>query len=829
MCISKLIYLKQNRKRLDYIRKNRKHIIPFVGAGISVSCGLYTWQQLLDTLASEYLTKTELKKYKYSTNYLEYAEAIVSASGNPDAVMRRIGEIFEERDIHIEKSPYLLVSSFSNNIVTTNYDQILETAAKKFRNKDELKVLLPCLTGQMTAAIQENQRAILKMHGSIEESSSMVFSESQYDEFYRDNMPLPMFLETFFSGKSILFVGCSLTKDRTMDILAKCIKRNRSIRHYAIIELPQDPDEEITQRNYLTSIGIDPIYYPAGDYESVELLLAYLAEDNSFIKEAKHILSKYVNTNHDNDIFRVLISIINESYYNTAKDYPELLELNGEILGLSSDYEASIDANEKASSSLYDICITMFDLLSRSGISSAYDIKENLINHFAEAALRETDIRQILQKQYTLRTPKPLDIEGKSDDELTKLADKLNRKIQYEPEMGFQYFIDNYNQAIDLLDHAYERIEMHQRVLLCNTIGAWATYVLDTKKPEKYLGLAISTIESLDESEQPYGLLSKCYCNLALLTARNRDYKMAMKYAEKDLEYKQHIHENKRLYAGSLGHYALYQKECDPFAAIQTYIDVIKMKYENIKNADHLRYERDENIDTKTIRYKLIASWATSIFDLGLLAKDLLFYQLAHDFISLANEYRYKLVNNISKDYNSSCNVAAELAALLHQHQDIQSYINAVEGRINMNSKLSTTIYHSWYICSLYFYEHRDYDSAKHYIRQFYKSFYFHGDVTDIRQEVRAKLLETKILLKYNSDTISAQKVLDEAIEILKKTYQSNSFWFIEPYTLYENINNCYSKNLIDLKEKYSQKRENANIRLKQFVDELLIIRPHLE
>ena len=101
--------------------------------------------------------------------------------------------------------------------------------------------------------------------------------------------------------------------------------------------------------------------------------------------------------------------------------------------------------------------------------------------------------------------------------------------------------------------------------------------------------------------------------------------------------------------------------------------------------------------------------------------------------------------------------------------------------------------------------------------------------MTDIRQEVRAKLLETKILLKYNSDTISAQKVLDEAIEILKKTYQSNSFWFIEPYTLYENINNCYSKNLIDLKEKYSQKRENANIRLKQFVDELLIIRPHLE
>ncbi len=829
-----MINLRQNRKRLDNIRKNRRNTIPFVGAGISAGCGLYTWRKLLDILAVEYLTFKERKKFTDAGDYLEYAEAIVNASGNQDAVMRRIGEIFEETDICIGKAPYLLVSSFANNIVTTNYDLILESSAKKFGNKSELKVLLPCLTGQMTAAIQENQRCLLKIHGSVEETTSMVFSESQYNEFYSDGKPLPIFLETFFSGRSLLFIGCSLTKDRTIDVLAKCISRNPRIRHYAIVELPQDPDEEVKQKNYLTSIGIDPIYYPKGEYGAVELLLEYLAEDNSFIKEAKKILNEFIsedlNSNLVDDAYDILISMLNESYYNTAKDFPELLELSKDCIDIVRDYKAAIDATKKVSMSLYDICINMFNILSRSGIKSAHDIRECLINSFSDAALRETDIRSMLQKQHIVYVSNPLNIEGKSDKELTELADKLNRKIQFENEMGFRHFMDYYNQAIELLDTAYERIEMHQRVILCNTIGAWGTFVLDTEKPRKYLNLAISTIESLDEREQPYSLLSKCYCNLALLMARDENYIMAVKYAKKDLQYKLLIDENPRLYAGSMGHYALYQKECDPFSAIQTYIEVIRLKRNNIDDdINELRYERDKHVDIKNMKHKLMASWATGVFDLGLLAKDLTFYQLADDFIKLANEYRYEIIDKVSKDYNASCNVEVELDVLLYKDQDIQRYISAVDGRVNMNPELSTTIYHSWYICALFFYGHGNYNDAKHYIRKFYKDFYFQGDVIDTRQEVRAKLLEARILLRTNSNVRTAQSVLNEAINLLKKVYSSDSYWLIEPYTLNEKIDDRYSEDLNRLKEKYVIKREEAYVLLKKFFKEVNLTKPIMD
>ena len=838
MRLSELLKLKQNRKRLECIRGNRKMVVPFVGAGISVACGLYTWRQLLDCLAKEYLNSAEREKYIVSDNYLQYAEAIVSAAGNTDAVMRRIEEIFVETPICLTKSPYFLVSSFSNNIVTTNYDTVLELAAEKIRNERKFKILLPCLTGQMTAAIQENRPCIMKMHGSVEESSSFVFTETQYDSFYgkageKTEKPLPMFLEMIFSGKSVLFVGCSLEKDRTIDILAHCLKRNRAIKHYAIVELPKDEEEEIRQRNHLTSLGIEPIYFPQGDYDSVELLLEYLAEDNSFIQEAKELLNKYFIENNmdlNSDIYNLLVSILNESFYNTAKEFPELFELTRERLNIVEAYKSMIDSSENVSKSLYDICLHMFESLARSGIKSAQDIRINLTNYFTDAALRETDITRILQKHHKIYEPASLKMEGKTNIELTRLADELNRKIQFENEMGFRHFMDYYNQAIELLDYAYERIALHQRVLLCNTIGAWGIYVRDSKNPLKYLKLAIKTVESLGENEKSYSVLSQCYCNLGLLKSGvEGDYLAAIECARKDIEYKCKIGINPRLLAGSMGHYGLYQKEIDPFEALKIHMDTITLKRENIERADELRFERDKNVDTGTIRKKLIASWATSVFDLGLLAKDMMLYEAANDFISIANYCRYQIVDEYSKDYNASCNVEAEVQILLHKNQDIRKFIAAVEKRVQINPALSTTIYHSWYVCALYFFCHEDYRAAKHYIREFYKEYYFKGDVKDVRQEVRAKLLEAQILLKDGSTMVQVQTVLDDAINKIKKQYGKDSFWLIELYTIYNYIDNRYHRELAKLKEQYVFKREKSVIQLKQFFQEIIVTKPKHE
>lgn len=832
MLLSELLQLRQNKNRLDYLCEHRDAIVPFIGAGVSKACGLYTWREILEILSSEFLPKTQRKNFSKSSDNIGFAEAIINASGNSNIIMNRIAEIINETNVNLTKAPYIIITSFSNNIITTNYDRILEEAANNLGTHYQLNPLLPCLKGQVTTAIQENRRCLIKLHGSIEETSSMIFSKSQYDMFYGnpnnyDTNYFPLQLQNIFNGKSILFIGCSLTNDRTMDILTHCIEKNKQIKHFAIVELPDNENKEIEQRNQLSSLGIIPIYFPKEDYDSIDLLLEYLARDNSFIKDSKKIICNYINK--ESDTYHFLCSLLNESYYNTAQKYPQLLDINSDNLNLVNEYNAKIDHSKEISESLYETCIHLFDLLSKTGIHSSLDIRDSLINNFSDAVLRETDIYEILQKHHPIYKPKNLDISGKSDYELTKLADELNRKLQFESEKGFRNFVDIYNQALELLDNAYDKIEMKQRVILCNTIGAWGTFLRNSEKPIYYLNLAIKTILSLDERERPYSLLSQCYCNKALLYAYiDMNYNEAINYAKKDIEIKKSININPRLLAGSMGHYGLYQKEIDPFSALQTHIDTINLKRKNIENACNLRFERDKKVSEKEMNKKLIASWATSVFNLGLLAKDLLLYEEAGELIEIANKYRYSIIDKTSKDYNSSYTVEAELDILLHKEHDVIKYINAIEKRIHMNPQLSTTLYHTWYVCALYYYSQEIYDVALQYIRKFYNEYYFKGDIKDYRQTIRAQLLEVQILINCKSNINRAKMLLDKIIEKIKSIYSDDSFWLIEPYKLYGKIDNHYVNNLISLQNKYTNKTYAATETIKKCIFDISNTKPQL-
>ncbi len=285
MELSNLINFQSNKKRLDRIRKNRKNIVPFVGAGISKNCGLYLWQELLDKLAAEYFTPDQIEKLKSTKDVFGYADEIVAAAGNLDMVMKRIGEMFDETEIIHMEIPFLLVSFFSPMIITTNYDEILEKASVN-SPLGALKPLLPCHIGQMNEAIMLNDRRLLKLHGSVEEISSLILATKQYKKYYgkrgkRGNRMLPIYLKKIFEGKKVLFVGCSLDKDYTLDILEECVEHDHSISHYAILPYFSNPEQQVKRQRKLTRLGIEAIYYPEGDFEAVGRLIHYLAGENN--------------------------------------------------------------------------------------------------------------------------------------------------------------------------------------------------------------------------------------------------------------------------------------------------------------------------------------------------------------------------------------------------------------------------------------------------------------------------------------------------------------------------------------------------------------------
>lgn len=89
MNISELIDYKNNYDRLNYIRDNREKIVPFVGAGVSIGCGLYSWLDMLDIIATDYFTADEIKQMHNSGDCFSYADKIVEVTRNQNMIMEK--------------------------------------------------------------------------------------------------------------------------------------------------------------------------------------------------------------------------------------------------------------------------------------------------------------------------------------------------------------------------------------------------------------------------------------------------------------------------------------------------------------------------------------------------------------------------------------------------------------------------------------------------------------------------------------------------------------------------------------------------------------------
>jgi type I restriction enzyme, S subunit len=81
------------------------------------------------------------------------------------------------------------------------------------------------------------------------------------------------------SSNNLLFLGCSLGPDRTIQLVAEIAKSDKNMpKHYALLALPDTDDVRVDRENFLTERGIYPIWYDGGHDESITALLAGLLD-----------------------------------------------------------------------------------------------------------------------------------------------------------------------------------------------------------------------------------------------------------------------------------------------------------------------------------------------------------------------------------------------------------------------------------------------------------------------------------------------------------------------------------------------------------------------
>lgn len=117
------------------------------------------------------------------------------------------------------------------------------------------------------------------MHGTVTgnfiEYENIVFTSAQYDRHYGKDSQLIHDLKACFGKRLMFFLGCSLEKDRTMDIRQDTIIKG--VNHYAVIGCNKSEKDEKIRK--LGEKYIRVILYEQGRHEAVRVILEHLLEE----------------------------------------------------------------------------------------------------------------------------------------------------------------------------------------------------------------------------------------------------------------------------------------------------------------------------------------------------------------------------------------------------------------------------------------------------------------------------------------------------------------------------------------------------------------------
>jgi hypothetical protein len=279
----------RNLARFEELKRScqRGFVIPFVGAGMSKSAGCPEWREYLLSLCDDANLDADAMRIRLEENgdYEGVMNDLVTTLGE-----NRFNLDFE-RDFktpeEITGAVTLLPKLFDNSAITTNFDRVLERVYE-----NDAKAFIEKVTGCGRAsaffrAIPAGDRYLLKLHGNLDNAAERVLNKSEYDAAYGNDgnihfeSPLPKLLKRLFTSYSFLFLGCSLSADRTIQTFMRVAQlegQDNLPHHYAILASPTDGGKKKVIDTRLADAHISPIWFPEGEFQHIEEILQLLLD-----------------------------------------------------------------------------------------------------------------------------------------------------------------------------------------------------------------------------------------------------------------------------------------------------------------------------------------------------------------------------------------------------------------------------------------------------------------------------------------------------------------------------------------------------------------------
>ena len=211
-----------NDELLNYISLFREKaeqgkLVIFVGAGVSCNVdGMPSWNKLIQNMAKA-INYSRCNSCRHKAENCE-STCLVKDDFSIDEFLKIPQHVFnKDKELYnrvlAESIPIVTADAplssaiFDVNpahIITTNYDKLLESSKNIFCEQYQVivhdKDLLNANKGKY----------IIKMHGDISESSSIVLKEQDYLDYSQTHVLIELFIKSLLTDHIVLFLGYSL-------------------------------------------------------------------------------------------------------------------------------------------------------------------------------------------------------------------------------------------------------------------------------------------------------------------------------------------------------------------------------------------------------------------------------------------------------------------------------------------------------------------------------------------------------------------------------------------------------------------------------------------
>lgn len=293
----------ENAHHLEALKSHvdAHRIIPFIGAGFSAD--VYpTWTTLLHSLNEKVHNQSIANKVDRMIKRCDFQGAALEINNYLGHVpfQKELEKVFfakKGKDLTPQRKRIL--NLFTGNIITSNFDTLIESCESQ--ESLSVRVLNRTTHAEINKSIQQDRHSIFKLHGCIEHIDEIVLTKDDYDKAYKPK--LKRIFQMLASSHYICFLGCSLEHDEIVQLMGR--KELAGFTYYALLELPAYTENKEApyspkvasklgtlhkkfneRKRKLENLGINCIWYPYGQHEAMDAVLAYLYQ-GSPMKETR--------------------------------------------------------------------------------------------------------------------------------------------------------------------------------------------------------------------------------------------------------------------------------------------------------------------------------------------------------------------------------------------------------------------------------------------------------------------------------------------------------------------------------------------------------------